>query len=323
MLTVEQQLDELTAKVDKLSTSVEFANTGVASLTKNVSKLTDTVTTVLDKVNIVDQWSKDADKPAGDLETVMLKLTSRVQALEQAPNTALPLVPSREEGGRASGHGTSSTYQGVLLGESSLQATLVKGEHKHSQSPPLVLHTDHHASKMSQFEDENRGHYHSKGLTRDFRMPRIDFPKFEGEHPKIWKEKCEKYFKMCGVPQDMWAPFATMHFHSHAAYWLQTFEAQHAHYSWAELFVAVDAKFGKEMYHNYMRELLAIKQTSDVTEYHARFVDVMHKVMLHHPGHDEVLFVQKFIDGLKHDISSAIMLHKPRTVDTAMSVAVM
>jgi hypothetical protein len=49
----------------------------------------------------------------------------------------------------------------------------------------------------------------------------------------------------------------------------------------------------------------------------------MHKVMLHHPGHDEVLFVQKFIDGLKHDISSAIMLHKPRTVDTAMSVAVM
>jgi hypothetical protein len=60
-------------------------------------------------------------------------------------------------------------------------------------------------------------------------MPRIDFPRFEGEHPWIWKEKCEKYLLMCGVPQELWAPFATMHFHSHASYWLQTFEAQHCH----------------------------------------------------------------------------------------------
>jgi hypothetical protein len=167
---------------------------------------------------------------------------------------------------------------------------------------------------MSQFEEESSGHYHSKGFARDFHMPRIDFPKFEGEHPKIWKEKCEKYFLMSGVPHDMWVPFATMHFHSHATYWLQTFEAQHAHYSWAELCVAVDTKFGKEMYHNYMRDLLAIKQTSDVTKYHARFVDAMHKVVLHHPGHDEVL---------KHDISSVILLHKPRTVDAAMYLVVM
>jgi hypothetical protein len=49
----------------------------------------------------------------------------------------------------------------------------------------------------------------------------------------------------------------------------------------------------------------------------------MHKVMLHHQGHDQVLFVQKFIDGLKSEISNAIMLHKPRTIDAAMSLAIM
>jgi hypothetical protein len=49
----------------------------------------------------------------------------------------------------------------------------------------------------------------------------------------------------------------------------------------------------------------------------------MHKVMLHHQGHDQVLFVQKFIDGLKHEIRNAIMFHKPRTVDAAMSLAIM
>jgi hypothetical protein len=154
-------------------------------------------------------------------------------------------------------------------------------------------------------------------------MPRLGFPKFDGEHPRLWKEKCEKYFKMCGVPQELWAPFATLHFHSHAAYWLQTFEAHHTNYGWVDLCVAVEAKFGTEMYHNYMRDLLAIRQTSDVTECHSRFVDAMHKVMLHHHGHDQVLFVQKFIDGLKSEISSAIMLHKPRTFDAAMSLAIM
>jgi hypothetical protein len=128
---------------------------------------------------------------------------------------------------------------------------------------------------------------------------------------------------MCGVPRDLWAPFATLHFQGHAAYWLKTFEAQHTNYHWVELCVAVDAKFGKEMYHNYMRDLLEIRQTTDVAAYHSRFVDAMHKVMLHHQGHDQVLFVQKFIDGLKSDISHAIMLHKPRTIDVAMSLAIL
>jgi predicted aspartyl protease len=37
----------------------------------------------------------------------------------------------------------------------------------------------------------------------------------------------------------------------------------------------------------------------------------------------EVFFVQKFIDGLRYNISSAIVLHKPRTVDAALSLALM
>lgn len=36
-----------------------------------------------------------------------------------------------------------------------------------------------------------------------------------------------------------------------------------------------------------------------------------------------MFFVQKFIDGLKFSISNAISLHKPRTVDAALSLALM
>jgi outer membrane murein-binding lipoprotein Lpp len=75
MVTVEQQLEELTAKVDKLSTGVDLTKNGVASLTKTVSKITD-------KMGGVDRWSQDTNKFAADLEAALQNLTSRVQALE-------------------------------------------------------------------------------------------------------------------------------------------------------------------------------------------------------------------------------------------------
>lgn len=72
-----------------------------------------------------------------------------------------------------------------------------------------------------------------------------------------------------------------------------------------------------------MRELLHIRQTSDVLEYSEHFQLAMHKVLVHNKSYDDVFFVNRFVDGLKHDIKSAIMLHEPRTVDVALSLALM
>lgn len=79
-------------------------------------------------------------------------------------------------------------------------------------------------------------------------MPKIDFPNFFGEHPKIWGEKCEKYFAMYAVPVHPWAPFSTINFSGNAALWLQTYEAQHSVESWPDLCVAVEAKFIRDLY---------------------------------------------------------------------------
>jgi hypothetical protein len=218
MVTVEQQLEDLSAKVEKLSASVDFATNRVTTLTTNVSNLADMVTTVLNKVTVVNRWSREADKFATDLEATMQNITSRVMALEQAHQVAPPNAPSREEGGRANGRGDPTGSQGVPMENPLPHATLIKGEHSKFQTPPITLHTDYVASKFSQYEDESSRGYQSNGVNRDFRMPRIDFPRFEGEHPRIWKEKCEKYFRMCTVPPELWAPFATLHFHGTTAY---------------------------------------------------------------------------------------------------------
>jgi hypothetical protein len=68
---------------------------------------------------------------------------------------------------------------------------------------------------------------------------------------------------------------------------------------------------------------LSIRRTSDVQKYYNRFEGVMHKVLVHNKSLDDVFFVSKFLQGLNPDIRAAIVLHKPRTVDVALSLALM
>jgi len=105
--------------------------------------------------------------------------------------------------------------------------------------------------------------------------------------------------------------------------WLQTYEAQHDIDSWAELCVAVDTKFSRDMYQNYMKDLLNIRQTGDLHEYYDNFYQAMNRVLVHNDKYDDVFFVMRFIDGLKAELRSAIQLHKPRTVDAAMTLALL
>ena len=86
---------------------------------------------------------------------------------------------------------------------------------------------------------------------------------------------------MFNVSVHRWAQYGTLHFKGHAALWLQTYEAQHGVDNWVDLCIAIESKFGKDLYHNSMQELLSIKQTSDVQDYYERFQTVMHKVLVH------------------------------------------
>lgn len=58
-------------------------------------------------------------------------------------------------------------------------------------------------------------------------------------------------------------------------------------------------------------------------EYAGRFEQAKHRVLIHNREIGEVFFVQKILDGLNYNISNAIALHRPRTVDAALSLALM
>jgi len=255
------------------------------------------------------RWRPGVDHFATELTNEVKTLTSRVEALEAHSPPAPPPAPSREEEGRAKGHGDATLPQGSDSGALIPQQPLAKGQY-HSPLNPNIADPSH-------FGAMNAYHHYP----REVRLPKAIFPKFDGSHPKVWKEKCEKYFHMYQVPLHLWSEFATIHFHGSAALWMQTYEAQHPITSWPELYVAVESKFGRDLYHNAMNELLSIQQTAGVHEYYSRFEGVMHKVLVHNKSLDDVFFVSKFLQGLKPDIRAAIVLHKPRTVDVASAPA--
>lgn len=81
------------------------------------------------------------------------------------------------------------------------------------------------------------------------------------------------------------------------------------------------AKFDKDQYQTQLRHLEALKQTSIVSEYQRRFDELAHGILLYNSAFDDTFLVTKFLGGLKEEIRSAILPHRPKDVDTASALA--
>jgi hypothetical protein len=220
----------------------------------------------------------------------------RLEAISSAP---LHSDPPREEEGWAKGHRVETSHQGADVGALDPHHTLVTGEnlksklcfqfdipessHKKVQLGVVsyVLNHERDDKKYHSYHNSPKEHSSYHHQTKDYKLPKLNFPVFTGEHPRAWKDKCEKYFTMFKVPVHHWATYAAINFKGNAELWLQIYEAQHSIDSWPDLCYAVEQKIGRDLYQNYMKDLLSIRQTTDVLEYASRFEQAKHRVLVH------------------------------------------
>ena len=83
------------------------------------------------------------------------------------------------------------------------------------------------------------GHYESghQGGSRGShtgKLPKFDFPRFEGDHPKLWIKQAVHYFELYHVEPMVWVQAATMHFHGAAKRWLSSVEDQLEAITWSK-----------------------------------------------------------------------------------------
>lgn len=282
---------------------MSIAEGEVVNLNQKVVDLSTNLDRILGSLKGVEAWIPSVDAGMQGLRRSVEGIKARVIKLEAQSSTATP---------PPNGHRVDNKYQGeATAAESAQERTLVKSKIQIPQS----------AVNFEVGESSEWGIGNSQFGTQGPRLPKTEFPKFDGDNPKLWKKKSEKYFDMYQVPYATWASFATLHFVGNAALWLQTYEELHAVESWSELCVAVNGKFGRDRYQQFLEKLDNLKQEGTIEEYYSRFEELMHKVLVYNRGYDETFFVTKFLGGLKTEIKAAIKLHRPGTVDAALSLA--
>ncbi|KAK3151526.1 hypothetical protein QOZ80_3AG0246980 [Eleusine coracana subsp. coracana] len=90
-------------------------------------------------------------------------------------------------------------------------------------------------------------------------LPKLGFPKFLGEKPKIWRRKCEVYFDVFSIPESLCMRFATLNFVEKAALWLETVELNGRIEEWDGLCDRVMKRWGREQHQVFMRQILSLR----------------------------------------------------------------
>jgi hypothetical protein len=83
-------------------------------------------------------------------------------------------------------------------------------------------------------------------------LPKLDFPKFNGENPKIWAKKCEVYFDVLSVPESLHTRYATLDFIDRVALWPKMIEVSGRIEEWHVLCQLVFKCWGKDQHHIFM-----------------------------------------------------------------------
>jgi hypothetical protein len=89
------------------------------------------------------------------------------------------------------------------------------------------------------------------------KIPKLDFPTFDGEYPKSWLKNCEDYFDLYSIEQPIWITVATMHFlpSSDAARWKQSMEDQLPFMTWPSFRKLLLERFGWDEHEILVRKL--------------------------------------------------------------------
>jgi hypothetical protein len=153
--------------------------------------------------------------------------------------------------------------------------TLTHDPVKDSVSPPMPPPPHTLQIKSSYPRDPFRQSPHvspsSRSPTR--RLPKLNFPKFEGDNPKLWKSCCENYFEMYEIEETLWVKIAAMHSEGPAARWLQSVERRVWSATWTELCSWIHQRFSKDEHELLISQLYKIKHVGSVQDYIVKFYE--------------------------------------------------
>lgn len=155
------------------------------------------------------------------------------------------------------------------------------------------------------------------------KLPKLDFPAFDGKNPKLWISRCETYFDMYQVDPEVWVRIVSMHLSPTVACWFESVERKFPALHWALLYQLLVERYGKDQYQSLLRQLFRIRQTSSVSDYVEHFSTLVDRLAAYGTITDPLYFTTQFVDGLCVDIRAVILIQHPLDLDSACSLALL
>ncbi|KAL4363523.1 hypothetical protein GQ457_04G038370 [Hibiscus cannabinus] len=147
--------------------------------------------------------------------------------------------------------------------------------------------------------------------------PKIELNMFEGQNPRGWVRKCQKYFAIFDIPEGQKLEIASMYLSGKAETWFDGYIMQKHRATWHEFTADLCHRFCDKAYHDVIEEFNKLMQRSTVEEYQERFEELKPFMLQHNPHLEEGYFVSSFISGLKEDIKHRVRVHEPRVLADA------
>ena len=82
-------------------------------------------------------------------------------------------------------------------------------------------------------------------------------------------------------------------------------------------------RFDRDQHNLLLRQFFHVKQNGSVAEYIEKFDELVHQILAHDAKFNSANVVNKFIAGLIDDIRVVVLIHRPESLDTASSLALL
>jgi hypothetical protein len=296
----------MATSIDDLKTTMEAMATQLAriqDMAKQFAEFQNMMATTLNKLNDLEAWRTVAETSMGSMMQTSMEAATRLQQLEARPPPPPPPpppsipppphlhVPTRYDMGphqpsvlhHPSAPPRYDTVPGAFdlnampaLTASSSQSPhghglrndyRVAGEGAPGFPPPHPVTGMIPTNSAPDFIPHDGD---CSAIPHSSHGPKMEFPKFDGENPRLWRDQCVLFFEVYGTHPAMKTRFAILNFKGAAATWLQMVERRGRITDWSQLCELVFAKYDKDQYQQQLRQLEMLKQTGSVAEYHSQ-----------------------------------------------------
>jgi hypothetical protein len=151
--------------------------------------------------------------------------------------------------------------------------------------------------------------------------PKHDFPRFDGELPNLWLDRCSSYFELYMTPVHNWVPTASLYLDGRAALWWQAVRQGRRPVNWQAFSQALQDEFGSDEFEIQMHQLLQLRQLGTVVEYRLQFEKYMYHLLALDPSLSIKFFVTQFVLGLKQEIRAFVRAQTPTSITGATVLA--